>query len=101
MKAQKDENLDQPIRSTWPVPQIDAARCDGCSLCVRVCPNGALRLENGVAVVSFPDRCSYTGVCEQACPRDAIQRVFEIVWPGETGDEETPETEDDPAGRDS
>ncbi|NPV78304.1 MAG: 4Fe-4S binding protein [Anaerolineae bacterium] len=100
MEAEKGENLDQPVRSNWPVPQIDATRCDGCNLCVRVCPNQALRLEHGVAVVVFPDRCNYSGLCEQTCPTDAIQRMFEIVWPGEIDGEETPGEENDPTGGD-
>jgi len=66
--------------STWPVPHIDPTVCDGCGLCVVVCPTNALSLCGGLAIVAFPDRCNYTGLCEQACPQSAIQRVFEITW---------------------
>jgi ferredoxin len=69
--------------STWPVPQIDPARCDGCGLCVKVCPAQVLMIKEGLVVVAFPERCDYTGFCEQVCPTHAIQRFFEIVWPDE------------------
>ena len=62
-----------------PVPLIDPARCDGCGLCVRVCPTGALAVKDGLAVVAAPEACNYTGLCEAACPTQAIQRLFEIV----------------------
>lgn len=66
--------------STLPVPHIDPTICDGCGLCVVVCPTKALSVRDGWAIVAFPDRCNYTGLCEQACPQSAIQRVFEIIW---------------------
>jgi len=62
-----------------PIPLIDPARCDGCGLCVRVCPTGALAVQDGKAVVATPEVCNYTGLCEAACPTGAIQRLFEIV----------------------
>ena len=62
-----------------PVPLIDPARCDGCGLCVRVCPTGALAVKDGKAIVAAPEACNYTGLCEAICPTGAIQRPFEIV----------------------
>ena len=62
-----------------PVPLIDPARCDGCGLCVCVCPTGALAVQDGKAIVAAPEACNYTGLCEAACPTEAIQRPFEIV----------------------
>jgi NAD-dependent dihydropyrimidine dehydrogenase PreA subunit len=49
-----------------PVPLIDPARCD-------------LAVKDGLAVVAAPEACNYTGLCEAACPTQAIQRLFEIV----------------------
>ncbi|MEA3338923.1 MAG: 4Fe-4S binding protein [Chloroflexota bacterium] len=66
-------------RPAKPVPLIDPARCDGCGLCVRVCPTGALAVQDGLAVVAAPEACNYTGLCEAACPTGAIQRPFEII----------------------
>lgn len=62
-----------------PVPQIDAGKCDGCGDCLRVCPTEASRIEDGVAVVAYPLCCEYHGLCEMVCPRQAVQRPFEIL----------------------
>jgi len=35
---------------------------------------------NGVtAIVARPEACDYSGLCEMICPRQAIQRPFEVV----------------------
>lgn len=65
--------------STDFVPQILAARCTGCGLCIRACPSGALRLSNAIAQVAHPDRCNYTGACQDVCPTNAISLSFELV----------------------
>ena len=62
-----------------PIPLIDPKRCDGCGLCVRVCPTGALAMNGALAIVAWPEICEYTGLCEMICPMKAIQRPFEIV----------------------
>ena len=62
-----------------PIPLIDLQRCDGCGLCVRACPNKALNMRAGKAIVADPQACEYSGQCEAVCPRQAISRPFEIV----------------------
>ncbi len=66
-------------RGRVPQPIVDPALCDGCGLCVKVCPAGALALREGKAVVVDPARCDYEGLGEMICPRGAIQLPFEIV----------------------
>lgn len=64
----------------WLVPQIDPLRCDGCGLCVQVCPQGALAVQDGCAVVVNTAACQYHGHCERICPQQAIQRPF-LIFP--------------------
>lgn len=62
-----------------PIPLIDPQKCDGCGLCIRVCPTRALELQDDKAVVAHPLACEYSGLCEAVCPTQAITRPFEIV----------------------
>ncbi|HNT77506.1 MAG TPA: 4Fe-4S binding protein [Anaerolineae bacterium] len=56
---------------------VDAARCRGCSLCVRDCPAFALELEREgreeYRLIYHPDRCAYCGQCELSCQFGAIR----------------------------
>jgi ferredoxin len=73
-----------------PIPQIDPQKCNGCELCVRVCPTKALELRDGKAVVANPLACEYSGLCEAVCPTQAITRPFEIVVACADNEEKTP-----------
>ena len=75
-------------KNDWPVPQIDSEKCDGCNLCVLVCPNHVLALQNKIAFVAYPQKCDYNGLCEQICPQKAIQLVFEIYNADDTKENE-------------
>ena len=55
---------------------VDAKSCEGCGLCVEACPHGAIKLENGVAVVER-NRCHDTGACLEACPQGALLSLIE------------------------
>jgi formate hydrogenlyase subunit 6/NADH:ubiquinone oxidoreductase subunit I len=35
-----------------------------------------------------PRDCAYCGTCEEICPTNAIQLVYEIVWPSDVQIEE-------------
>jgi len=48
--------------------------CKGCGTCVKVCPNNALSLENGKAVVD-PKLCILCGYCNPVCPEFAIRLI--------------------------
>ena len=45
--------------------------CIGCVHCTQVCPTEALRVRNGIAVLT-EDRCIDCGECMNACPVNAI-----------------------------
>ncbi len=55
-------------------PRLDAAKCDGCSLCADGCPAGALAMADGLprleASVCVPCFC-----CKEVCPREAIEML--------------------------
>lgn len=50
---------------------IDKNKCQGSGECIKVCPHGALRMENYKAFVDC-QRCDLDGLCIPACPNDAI-----------------------------
>ncbi len=48
--------------------------CKGCGTCVKTCPNNALSLENGKAVVDH-SLCILCGYCNPVCPEFAIRLI--------------------------
>lgn len=57
-------------------PVIDPARCIGSAGCTRACPESALGIVNGRAVLVNASACIGHGACMAACPVDAIKLVF-------------------------
>lgn len=49
--------------------------CIGCSSCVTACPNGALGIRDGRAIVTSPDQCVFCGYCGASCPEFAIKVI--------------------------
>ena len=59
---------------------IDHDKCDGCLACVRLCPNKALRVRRGKALI-LPDLCLSCGACVGGCPKSAFHsKVFGVAF---------------------
>jgi len=57
-------------------PVADPARCMGSGACVKACPENALGVVNGKAVLINAAHCIGHGACLDACPVEAIKLVF-------------------------
>lgn len=51
---------------------IDPEGCDGCGICLDVCPRGVYELESEKAVVSDAEKCENCTACFKQCPPQAI-----------------------------
>lgn len=57
-------------------PVVDAGRCIGSGTCVKACPESALGIVHGKAVLTNAAACIGHGACMAACPVEAIKLVF-------------------------
>jgi thioredoxin reductase (NADPH) len=57
-------------------PVINTTRCLGSGACAAACPEEALGIINGKAVLKNASACIGHGACLAACPVDAIKLVF-------------------------
>ncbi len=73
------------MKSSGPLPIVDAARCDGSGRCIAVCPTECLDLWMDQAWVRYPDRCLSCGACAEVCPTRAIT-LGEPAEPAADGD---------------
>jgi len=63
------------------VDKIDYEKCNGCGICVRVCPMDVFRMDkkNKKAVITYPEDRMLCEFCVLDCPTGAI-----TVTPGKT-----------------
>ncbi len=54
-------------------PVQDREKCVGCGKCVRICPAGAMRMEDDGRIRIDYGRCIRCYCCQEVCPADAIQ----------------------------
>lgn len=69
----KEAGLTEPA-SIHPI--VDPGRCVGSGACVKACPEKALSIVSGKAVLTDASHCIGHGACLAACPVDAIELVF-------------------------
>mgnify|MGYP006282496857 CR=1 FL=1 len=86
VKKEKDENKSKvklKFLKTSVGIEVDEEICQGCGICVKVCPTQALGrgpvggskkhvMENIIPTVVDPNTCSYCGLCAYMCPWNAI-----------------------------
>jgi len=54
---------------SWEAVEVSPELCDGCGVCVELCPLDNLRMgEDGYPYVKY-DECWYCEACELECPR--------------------------------
>jgi thioredoxin reductase/NAD-dependent dihydropyrimidine dehydrogenase PreA subunit len=73
LKQTREAGLGEPP-SLHPV--IDPGRCIGSGSCARACPEEALGVVGGKAVLKNASACIGHGACMSACPVEAITLVF-------------------------
>jgi ferredoxin len=53
--------------------QFDKTKCNGCRMCIEVCPHAVFKMENRKAKIVNRDRCMECGACQKNCAQVAIQ----------------------------
>ena len=75
--AQLEESIGSGLNEPASLhPVIDPVRCLGSAVCVRACPEEALGIVGGKAVLVNASACIGHGACVSACPTEAIKLVF-------------------------
>ena len=55
---------------------IDKEKCIRCGLCVDICPEDILVMEDDVVKVRNPEECCWCDACEMDCPEGAVRVRF-------------------------
>ena len=50
---------------------VNSSKCTGSGECIKVCPENAITIVNGRAVIDV-QKCDFDGICIPACPNGAI-----------------------------
>jgi len=52
--------------------ELDPEKCNGCGMCLKVCPHEVFRLKAGKANIINRDSCMECGACSLNCAMEAI-----------------------------
>ncbi|MDP2719355.1 MAG: 4Fe-4S dicluster domain-containing protein [Dehalococcoidia bacterium] len=62
------------------IKRIDRELCDSCGICLDSCPDDVIRFDGeDKAVIVYPADCQTCFLCEEDCPRAAIEVAPEIL----------------------
>ncbi|MDH7601424.1 MAG: FAD-binding protein [Armatimonadota bacterium] len=56
--------------------RVDAAKCNGCGLCIKSCPHGVIEVRDKLATITV-EGCTMCGACVAACRFKAISIEFD------------------------
>ena len=61
----------------------DLQLCNGCGICVRICPMDVFRLDkkNKKAIINYPEDCQLCELCVIDCPTKALKVSPEKMSP--------------------
>ena len=65
------------------IERIDPELCNGCGICVQICPMDVIKLdEKGKkAIIKYPEDCMICEICAIDCPTKAIYITMEKTAP--------------------
>ncbi len=52
--------------------KLDQGKCNGCGMCLTVCPQGVFSMNNKVSAIADRDACLECGACAKNCPQKAL-----------------------------
>lgn len=52
--------------------KLDSTKCNGCRMCIQVCPHNVFKMQKGKALIKRLNHCMECGACAKNCEQGAI-----------------------------